>query len=37
MFAALAAVIVCIVLLLLQNSKLKHIDDLEKQFQQLQN
>ena len=37
MFAALAAVIVCIVLLLLQNSKLKHMDDLEKQFQQLQN
>ena len=37
MFAALAAVLVCIVLLLLQNSKLKHIDDLEKQFQQLQN
>ena len=37
MFAALAAVIVCIVLLLLQNSKLKLIDDLEKQFQQLQN
>lgn len=36
MFAALAAVIVCIVLLLLQNSKLKHMDDLEKQFQQLQ-
>ena len=36
MFAALAAVIVCIVLLLLQNSKLKHIDDLEKQFQHLQ-
>ena len=37
MFAALAAVIVCIVLLLLQNSKLKHMDDLEKQFQHLQN
>ena len=37
MFAALAAVIVCIVLLLLQNSKLKHMDDLKKQFQQLQN
>ena len=36
MFAALAAVIVCIVLLLLQNSKLKHMDDLEKQFQHLQ-
>ena len=37
MFAALAAVLVCIVLLLLQNSKLKHMDDLKKQFQQLQN
>lgn len=37
MFAALAAVIVCIVLLLLQNSKLKHMYDLKKQFQQLQN
>ena len=36
MFAALAAVIVCIVLLLLQNSKLKQMDDLEKQFQHLQ-
>ena len=37
MFAVLAAVIVCIVLLLLQNSKLKRVDDLEKQLQQLQN
>ena len=36
LFAALAAVIVCIVLLLLQSSKLKRMDDLEKQLQQLQ-
>lgn len=36
LFAALAAVIVCIVLLLLQGSKLKRMDDLEKQLQQLQ-
>lgn len=35
-FAALAAVIVCIILLLLQNSKLKRMDELEKQLQQLQ-
>lgn len=36
MLAAFAAIIVCIVLILLQNSKLKHMDDLEKQLQQLQ-
>ena len=36
MLAAFAAIIVCIVLILLQNSKLKRMDDLEKQLQQLQ-
>lgn len=36
MLAAFAAIIVCIVLVLLQNSKLKRMDDLEKQLQQLQ-
>ena len=36
LLAAFAAIIVCIVLILLQNSKLKRMDDLEKQLQQLQ-
>ena len=36
LLAAFAAIIVCIVLVLLQNSKLKRMDDLEKQLQQLQ-
>jgi len=35
--AALAAVVVCLVLLLLQNSRLRQIRDLEKQLHQLQN
>lgn len=36
MIAALAALVVCLVLLLLQNSKFKRMDDLEKQLLQLQ-
>lgn len=36
LLAALAAIILCMVLILLQNSKLKHMDDLEKQLSSLQ-
>lgn len=35
--AALAAVVLCLILLLVQNSKLKQVEDLEKQLSQLEN
>ena len=37
LIAALAAVVLCLILLSVQNNRLKRMDDLEKQLQQLQN